>query len=67
LFDGNTNWKKAEATTKERPHAFAHLKVPADEFLATCDSKHTHGCYGNWTEGLISVLEILKIGYQVYS
>jgi len=67
LFDEETNWKKAEATTKEWPHAFARLKVPADEFLATYDSNHTHGCYGNWVEELVTVSKILQIDYHVYA
>jgi L-fucose isomerase len=66
LFDEKKNWKKAEATTKEWPHAFARIKVPADEFLATYDSNHTHGCYGNWVEELKTVCEILGIESRVY-
>ena len=67
LFDEETNWKKAEATTKEWPHAFARLEVSADEFLATYDSNHTHGCYGDWVEELINVSKILNIDYHVYA
>ncbi len=67
LFDEQTNWALAEATTKEWPHAFARLKVPADEFLATYDSNHIHGCYGNWTEELVEICKILKIDYHLYA
>jgi L-fucose/D-arabinose isomerase len=66
LFDEAKNWAKAEATTKEWPHAFACLEVPADEFLATYDSNHIHGCYGDWTEELVHICRILKIDYRVY-
>ena len=66
LFDEATNWKKAEATTREWPHAFARLKVSADEFLATYDSNHTHGCYGNWVEELVAVSKMLRIDYHLY-
>lgn len=67
LFDEAKNWAKAEATTKEWPHAFARLKVSADEFLATYDSNHTHGCYGNWVDELVSVSKILGIDYHIYA
>jgi L-fucose isomerase len=66
LFDEKKNWKKAEATTKEWPHAFARIKVPVDDFLATYDSNHIHGCYGNWVEELKTVCEILGIESRVY-
>ena len=66
LFDEAKNWAKAEATTKEWPHAFARLKVSADEFLATYDSNHTHGCYGHWVDELVEISRILKIGCHVY-
>jgi L-fucose isomerase len=66
LFDEKKNWKKAEATTKEWPHAFARIKVSADEFLTTYDSNHIHGCYGNWVEELKTVCDILGIESRVY-
>jgi L-fucose/D-arabinose isomerase len=67
LFDEAKNWAKAEATTKEWPHAFARFKVSAEEFISTYDSNHIHGCYGDWTRELITVCEILKIDYRVYA
>jgi len=67
LFDEKKNWAKAEATTKEWPHAFARLKVSADEFLATYDSNHIHGCYGNWTDELVHICRILEIDFHVYA
>ena len=67
LFDEAKNWAKAEATTKEWPHAFARLKVPAAEFISTYDSNHTHGCYGDWTQELITVCKILNLDYHVYA
>jgi L-fucose isomerase len=67
LFDEKKNWAKAEATTKEWPHAFTRLKVSADEFLATYDSNHIHGCYGNWVEELVLIAKILKIHCYVYA
>ncbi len=66
LFDEKKNWAKAEATTKEWPHAFARLRVSADEFLATYDSNHIHGCYGDWIEELVAVARLLKIDYHIY-
>ncbi|MGD0922398.1 MAG: hypothetical protein ABSA70_11620 [Terriglobia bacterium] len=67
LFDEKKNWAKAEATTKEWPHAFTRLKVSADEFLATYDSNHIHGCYGNWVEEFAMISKILKIHCYVYA
>jgi len=67
LFDEKKNWVKAEATTKEWPHAFARLRVSADEFLATYDSNHIHGCYGNWVRELEQIAKILSIDYHVYA
>ena len=66
LFDEAKNWAKAEATTREWPHAFARLKVSADEFLSSYDSNHIHGCYGNWIDELVAVTKILKIDYKIY-
>jgi L-fucose isomerase len=43
------------------------LKVSADEFLATYDSNHIHGCYGNWVEELVLIAKILKIHCYVYA
>lgn len=66
-FDEAKNWAKAEATTKEWPHAFARLRVMADEFLGTYDSNHIHGVYGDWTEELVHIAKILKIDYHIYA
>ena len=67
LFDEKKNWAKAEATTKEWPHAFARLKVPADEFLASYDSNHIHGCYGNWVDEFEAISKVLKVDFHVYA
>jgi len=67
LFDEKKNWAKAEATTKEWPHAFARLSVSANEFLATYDSNHTHGGYGNWVDEFVEISKILKIDYRIYA
>jgi L-fucose isomerase len=66
-FGKKKNLEKAKATTPEWPHAFARLRVPAEEFLSTYDSNHTHGCYGDWTEELTTVCEILGIESRVYA
>ncbi|HEV2352489.1 MAG TPA: L-fucose/L-arabinose isomerase family protein [Terriglobia bacterium] len=65
-FDEKKNWAKAEATTQEWPHAFARFQVSADEFLATYDSNHIHGCYGNWVDEMVEIAKILKIDYHIY-
>ncbi len=60
-------WKKAEATTPEWPHAFAKFRVSADVFLASYDSNHIHGVYGDYTQELIWVCKILGMDYQVFA
>lgn len=67
LFDDATNWALAQATTKEWPHAFARPKVSAAEFLATYDSNHIHGSYGNWVDELVAISKILKIDHHIYA
>ncbi|MGD0695852.1 MAG: L-fucose/L-arabinose isomerase family protein [Terriglobia bacterium] len=67
LFDEEKNWAKAEATTKEWPHAFARFKVSADEFLASYDSNHIHGCYGDWVDEFVEISKILKIDCRIYA
>lgn len=67
VFDDASNWELARATTPEWPHAFARLKVSAEEFLATYDSNHIHGCYGNWMDEFVEISKILKIDYRVYA
>ncbi len=41
--------------------------VPAEEFLASYRSNHTHGCYGNWVDELVAISKILKIDYNIFS
>lgn len=60
-------WKKAEATTPEWPHAFAKFRVPPDVFLASYDSNHIHGVYGDYVQELIWVSRILGMEYQVFA
>ena len=67
LFEPESNWALAKETTPEWPHAFARLKVSADEFLATYDSNHIHGCYGNWVDEFVAIAKILKIDYRIYA
>lgn len=67
LFEEKKNWAKAEATTKEWPHAFARLKVSPEELLATYASNHIHGCYGNWQEELIAACKTLGISHCIYA
>ena len=45
----------------------APLRVSADEFLATYDSNHIHGCYGKWVRELEQIAKILSIDYHVYA
>lgn len=66
-FPEDVAWKKAEATTVEWPHAFARFRVPPEVFLATYDSNHIHGVYGDYVQELIWVSRILGIDYQVFA
>ncbi len=65
-FGEEKNEEKARATQVEWPHAFARLKVDAQEFLSTYDSNHTHGVYGDHVGELIDFCKIAKIGYKIY-
>jgi L-fucose isomerase len=67
VFDDASNWELAKATTPEWPHAFARFKISAEEFLATYDSNHIHGCYGNWLDEFVEISKILKIDYRVFA
>jgi L-fucose isomerase len=60
-------WKKAEATTPEWPHAFARFRVAPDVFLASYDSNHIHGVYGDYAQELLWVCRILGIESHVYA
>ncbi|HEY3422981.1 MAG TPA: L-fucose/L-arabinose isomerase family protein, partial [Methanocellaceae archaeon] len=63
---GDEAEKKAEATQVEWPHAFARLRVPADDFLGSYGSNHCHAVYGDWSEELVWVARILGIDYTVF-
>ena len=65
-FGEEKNEEKARATQVEWPHAFARLKVDAQEFLSTYDSNHTHGVYGNYVEELVDFCKIAGIDYKIY-
>ena len=58
---------KSQSTTPEWPIAFARLRVPHEEFLATYPCNHTHGICGDWVTELLSVAKILGIDARVYS
>ncbi len=49
-FGEQKNEEKARNTQVEWPHAFAKLKISADEFLANYGSNHIHGVYGDYVE-----------------
>ena len=63
---GDKTEELAAETQAEWPHAFARLRVPIGEFLSTYDSNHCHAVYGDWTEELVWVAEMLGIDYKVY-
>lgn len=65
-FGEEKNEEKARATQVEWPHAFARLKVDAQEFLSTYDSNHTHGVYGDHVKELINFCKIAGIDYKIY-
>ncbi len=58
---------KCKATTAEWPHAFARLKVPAEELIAEYDSNHIHGVYGNWVADLEWACRMLGIEPRVFA
>jgi len=58
--------QKAAATTPEWPHAFARFRVRPEEFLASYDSNHIHGVYGDYVQELVWVCRILGIESRVF-
>ncbi len=42
-----------------------HVSVSANEILASYDSSHTHGSYGNWVQELVAVAQTMKIEYHI--
>ncbi len=66
-FRDQLAWKKAEATTLQWPHAFARFRVTPEDFLASYDSNHIHGVYGDYTQELLWMCRILGIESHVYA
>jgi len=58
---------KCEPTTKEWPHCFTRLGVSPERLISEYGSNHTHGVYGNWTDELALICEMLGIGSTVYA
>lgn len=58
--------RKAAATQREWPHAFARIGVGPDQLLAEYDSNHIHGVYGDWTSELVWIAQMLGIPYRVF-
>src|SRR5207247_531733 len=60
-------WKKAEATTLEWPHAFTRFQVTPEVFLASYDSNHIHGVYGDYVQELLWICRILGLDSHVFA
>jgi len=58
--------QKGSTVTPEWPIAFTRLKVGAGDFLSSFPCNHIHGCYGDWTEELRTVGDLLDIEVRVY-
>ncbi len=65
-FGEQENEEKAKNTQIEWPHAFAKLKISADDFLATYSSNHIHGVYGDYVEELKHFAELARIKIRTY-
>nr|WP_274967324.1 L-fucose/L-arabinose isomerase family protein [Pseudothermotoga lettingae] len=66
-FGEQKNEEKARNTQIEWPHAFAKLKISADDFLATYSSNHIHGVYGDYVEELKHFCDISGIKCVIYT
>jgi L-fucose isomerase len=58
--------QKGSTVTPEWPIAFTRFKVGAGDFLSSFPCNHIHGCYGDWTEELRTVGDLLDIKVRVY-
>jgi L-fucose isomerase len=65
-FPPEVTARKVAATTPQWPHAFARLRVPADELLAEYDSNHIHGVYGDWVADLVWFCRMTGIEPRVF-
>jgi len=52
---------KGSTVTPEWPVAFTRLKCSAEDFLGKFPCNHIHGCYGDWSNELLHIAELLNI------
>ena len=65
-FPLKTALAKSATVTPEWPVAFSKLKVSPDKLLSSYPCNHVHGVYGDWTDELCTVAELLGIDFKVY-
>ncbi len=65
-FDPEKEAVLRRVATPQWPVAFTRLRVSADFFISRFPCNHIHGVYGDYTDRLIRVAELLGIGYEVY-
>lgn len=65
-FEREKMLQMGATVTPEWPIAFARLNCSADKFLGSFPCNHIHGCYGNWTEELLHIAELLGIEATVF-
>ena len=63
-YDDATNEAMMRMSSPEWPHAFARLKVPADEFLSRFGANHIHAVPGDHVADLKAVCHLLGVEYQ---
>lgn len=66
-FGEEKNEEKAKSTQIEWPHAFAKLKISADEFLATYGSNHIHGVYGDYVEEIKHFCNLVGLSVKIFA
>jgi L-fucose isomerase len=63
-YDESTNEAMMRQSTREWPHAFARLHVPAGEFLARFGANHIHAVPGEYVGELKEICRMLDIDYD---
>lgn len=59
--------EKCMETTAEWPHAFVKLNVEPEVLISQYGSNHCHAVYGDWTDELIQICDILRIESKVFA
>ncbi len=63
-YDAETNEAMMRQSTYEWPHAFARLRVSAEEFLSRFGANHIHAVPGEYVAELRTVCDLLDVDFE---